>query len=325
MPNDDQLIDPDGGAGGNADSQGPSNGAPGFDPFADAGQSAAPPPPVPKQPATGGAANGAPGFDPFADADQAPTTPVDPGPAASTGGGAAAAVADDSAPERRDDLWPCPHCGTKNKPDRNVCRACGKSPDEAVDIPLTKKPWFIPAVVGVVLVLVWMLWSSGQPTFELVAPGPKAVDSAARVGGDPGRQFEAVEGKGFHPVAQIAVSGRVLKLETRGNAVPVRSVYLALADDGSQLAADDVWASLSVKDDRSRVLTLAMDGSNNPDGFGFAALHVVDPDGELDDLQTGDWLSITGVHGEVDGFNIGYELRRREYIVAMKAFRIEQP
>ena len=34
----------------------------------------------------------------------------------------------DLKPGSRKDLWICPHCGAGNRPNRDTCRSCGKSP-----------------------------------------------------------------------------------------------------------------------------------------------------------------------------------------------------
>ena len=72
----------------------------------------------------------------------------------------AVAVSEVDRLKPRKDLWVCPHCGAKNKPDRDTCRACGKSPDEKVVKPIHQNPLVqaaVLAVVGFVLVLWFVL------------------------------------------------------------------------------------------------------------------------------------------------------------------------
>src|SRR4051812_2013144 len=38
----------------------------------------------------------------------------------------------DVVPGQGKDLWTCPHCSARNKPGRDTCRSCGKTPDDEV-------------------------------------------------------------------------------------------------------------------------------------------------------------------------------------------------
>lgn len=79
------------------------------------------------------------------------------GPGVAAGGGSIDPGQDsgskDILPERAENLWPCPHCGARNKPERERCRHCDKSPDEEVVVPVSEQPWFKPAVAGAIVVL----------------------------------------------------------------------------------------------------------------------------------------------------------------------------
>ena len=89
----------------------------------------------------------------------------------------------DIVPGQAKDLWLCPHCGAKNKPARETCRECDKSPSDEVEIPWFKKPVILGAVGGGVLLLIILvsLMMRG-PDLSLRPPGPGHLDSAPRIG-----------------------------------------------------------------------------------------------------------------------------------------------
>ena len=109
------------------------------------------------------------------EAAQSPGAAKSPAPAASESDNP------DLKPGSRKDLWNCPHCGTGNKPERTTCRACGKSPSDAKEIPAWKKPKVIAAVVGALVLLVVILVLL-KPSLELKPPGASSVDRGIRRG-----------------------------------------------------------------------------------------------------------------------------------------------
>jgi hypothetical protein len=179
---------------------------------------AAPGKPTPSKPAAAG------GFNAFADADSAPSE----------------ANEADIKPGQGKDLWPCPHCEAKNKPDRTTCRACGKDPKDPVVIPFHRTPAGrigIPAgVVVVILLLGWMLFGG---SVSLATAEPGSIDSAIRHGGSTAGEVE-IAGMSFRPDHHAAVCGRVLGMGSyQGFGVTV----LAL---GSEAKDADACAALTV-------------------------------------------------------------------------------
>ncbi len=166
---------------------------PAFDPFADAPKPAATPPAVAKPP-TGRVA-------------KAPA----PAPAQAATSSSAPAADDDPElkPGSRKDLWKCPHCGAGNKPDRNTCRTCGKSPDDPVIV-----PWYannviragILAAIGVVIVVIVMLT---RVDVTLREPNLADVDRKPRIGGSATGSIDLGGGLRFEADHQISVCGRV--------------------------------------------------------------------------------------------------------------------
>ena len=80
-----------------------------------------------------------------------------------------------------------PHCGAKNKPKRTTCRACGKSPDEAV-----VGPWYAqPRQLGIVglVVLTFFLIVSALFSVDLGhrSPGLATLDTSLRLGSAEGQ------------------------------------------------------------------------------------------------------------------------------------------
>ena len=163
-----------------------------------------------------------PAFDPFADA---PPSPAAPAPAAPAGkpptnrvakapaapAPVAAASQDDPElkPGSRKDLWKCPHCGAGNKPDRNTCRTCGKSPDDPVVV-----PWFknniiragILAAIGLIVVVIVLVT---RVDLSLREPTLAHVDTKPRISGSAQGSIDLGSGLRFEGEHQISVCGRV--------------------------------------------------------------------------------------------------------------------
>ena len=167
----------------------------------------------PAAPAAAAAAAPAKAFDAFADA-------------ASTPDGNDA----DVKPGTGRDLWVCPHCGTKSKPERTTCRACGKKPSDEVIILWHAHPIVKPAIgVGVVLVIVllgWVLFSGGV---RFVEPEAAYIDgSRARTGSGAGKS-EEFEGQLFTPSKRYGLCGRLVGMISKGS---LTMMVLAVGADG---------------------------------------------------------------------------------------------
>ena len=229
----------------------PAAPAPAFDPFA-AAPAAAPakPPARPSKPAAKAPPAPAAGFDPFAG------VTVDPkaAPAAKPTAASQAAAADaeaDIKPGMAKDLWPCPHCGTKNKPNRDSCRECGKRPSDPVVVPwhqpLGVRLGIAAGAVAVFVLLVWLLFGG---SVALVPADVDHIDRAPRVGGSPGAEVQLDGGQTFIPKRKFAVCGRVLLVNPPLNGLT--SVVLALGEDGK---AEDVATTTQVDLSSSEVTT----------------------------------------------------------------------
>lgn len=179
-------------------------------------------------------------FDPFADEDTGPSTPVAapppqaaPAQAPASSGGGFDAFADggdaadpdaesagdaDIKPGQGKDLWLCPHCGAKNKPNRDTCRNCGKSPDDEVIIPLFSRPEVKIGLVAVVaLVLVVLFFVMTAKDFSLRAA------SAATVSADYVHDDSSL----------LAGVGRVFRVKESNNGIDVVIVF------GAEVNTDD--------------------------------------------------------------------------------------
>ncbi len=228
----------------------PAAPKPAFDPFA--APPAAPTAKAPTRPAGKPVAKvpAAGGFDPFAGVAVDPNAAPSAKPTAASQAAAADAEAD-IKPGMAKDLWACPHCGTKNKPQRGTCRECGKSPSEAVVI-----PWHQPLGVrlgiaaGVVAVLALLGWLMIGGSVALVPADVAHIDRAPRVGGSPGPEAQLDSGQTFVPKRKYAVCGRVLLANPPSNGLT--SVVLALGDDGK---AEDVANNTAVEWSGSEVQT----------------------------------------------------------------------
>lgn len=161
-----------------------------------------------------------PAFDPFAKApDGSPPAPAKaPAPAAKPAAAAAPAAApapaaadgeEDVKPGSRKDLWKCPHCGAGNKPDRDTCRVCAKTPYEPVVVPWFKRPLVragIVAAIGLVIILV--VWLTRVDT-GLHEADLASVDQRPRISGTATGSIELGGGLRFEAEKLFAVCGRV--------------------------------------------------------------------------------------------------------------------
>ncbi len=181
---------------------------PAFDPFAEVKVDTKAPAPPPAQAPAGRATKASP--------------PPPPPPAA------AAAATDEDAdikPGSRKDLWKCPHCAAGNKPDRNTCRTCGKSPDEPVVI-----PWYrnnviragILAVIGLIIIGIVLVT---RVDLSLHEPSLANVDKAPRIGGKGLALIELGSGLKLEGEQQISVCGRVAAIGSG----PGGTILIALA------------------------------------------------------------------------------------------------
>lgn len=202
----------------------------------------------------------------------APARPVAPPPAP-----AQAQEADDPdlKPGSRKDLWPCPHCGTKNKPDRTSCRACGKAPDDAKDIPFwKKKPFLGGAAAGFAFFA--LLWFVTRADLSLKEPGKASID----IGGKTTVERELV-GKTFTPRGRISICGRIVASRPTPNTDGTTDVIVVLggASDSAVEEAKPVFNNDRIDEVPS----------------GAQVLHLVTS--EKLTLDRGAWISVVGDYG----------------------------
>jgi len=189
---------------------------------------------------------------------------------------------EDIKPGARKDLWACPHCGTKNQPQRTTCRSCGKSPDEEVVIPIHKKPAFLAGIAGAVVLLIVLIVALSGADLSLREPSADAVDKKLRLGSEHG-EVRDVAGHQFTPNGTLAVVGRVAAV-TQANGIT--SVALAL---GKAATDDETFNALSTSISDGRI-------NNPPDPSEL--LHLVFPS-TAPALSKGAWLSLVGERGEL--------------------------
>ena len=189
---------------------------------------------------------------------------------------------EDIKPGARKDLWACPHCGTKNQPQRTTCRSCNKSPDEEVIIPIHKKPAFLAGIAGAVVLLIVLIIAMSGADLSLREPSADKVDKKLRLGGKHGEVRE-VAGHQFTPKGTLAVCGRVAAVSPANG---VTSVALAL---GKAATDDEAFNALATTISDGRI-------NNPPDPSEL--LHLVFP-GTAPTLSKGAWLSLVGERGEL--------------------------
>ncbi len=193
---------------------------PAFDPFAGAkidAKASAPPAATPGKPGTNRVAKV-----------PAPVAPPPPPPDADV----------DIKPGSRKDLWKCPHCGAGNKPDRDSCRICGKSPDDPVVIPWYKNNVIraaVIAVIGLVIIGVVMLT---RVDVSLREPTLANIDKAPRITGTGIASIELGNGIKLEGERMFSICGRVEAVGTGpGGTILVALALGAAAADEAPSAA----------------------------------------------------------------------------------------
>lgn len=256
---------------------------PAFDPFAGAPVNAAPAAPAPTPAAPG---------KPVARPPTAPAPAADPDDA-------------ELKPGSRKDLWKCPHCGAGNKPDRNTCRTCGKSPDDPVIV-----PWFknnviraaILAVIGAVILLaVWM----SRVDLGLHEAGPAGVDlQRPRISGSAEGTIEVSGDIKFVGTKLISVSGRIV-----ASRPSLGMTWIALAL-GPNATDDEAFKALSAKASGA--------GYEFDGGCVLACIFDNEPK-----LTPGAWLSLIGSTGDLVKDASLMDEAQGAYAVRVDEFRLQ--
>ena len=186
------------------------------------------------------------------------------------------------APGLAKDLWLCPHCGAKNKPSRETCRECKKSPADEV-----MKQWFLqpkiigPVAGGLVLVVVLIMWLS---SVDLTLHPAGTVDKAVRSASDPQVDLDLGDTHKFTVKKTASVSGRVIATSDYAVAPWMQAVVIGLGSSASDDATFSTW-------------TAEFDG----DGYvvkapKYATLFLIH-EGTKPALKPGDYISVQGKAG----------------------------
>ena len=103
---------------------------------------------------------------------------------------------------------------SKNKPGRDTCRACGKSPDEAVAAPWFKNPAVLGGIAAVVIIVVVILQFFGGPSWTIdTQPGAETMYREGPRFGEPLTATQAVDGGSMTIRGQLKAHGRVVAVE----------------------------------------------------------------------------------------------------------------
>lgn len=219
---------------------------------------------------------------------------------------AAAPVADQEAedpdlkPGSRKDLWPCPHCGTKNKPGRTECRACGKSPSDAKAIPFWMRKSFLGGVAGGFCFFA-LLWVVTRADLSLKEPGKTSLD----IGGKTTVERE-LAGKTFTPRGRISICGRIVASRATPGADGTTDVVVLLGKAG-----DEALSAAKPMFNNQRVDDIPPNGK---------VLHLITS--EKLSLEQGAWISVVGDYGVLaEGALIAIDSGADEYTVAVEQLK----
>jgi hypothetical protein len=180
------------------------------------------------------------------------------------------------------DLWTCPHCGAKNKPQRENCRGCGKHPDDPVEKPWYVKPLIVgPVVVGIIGVIMLMMWLT---SVDMSMKPAGIMDHAARVKSVSENIVDLGDSRKLFVRKTASVSGRVIMVGQYPMAPWMTAVALALGDKAKDDETFGKW-SASFSD-------MGMD-INAPKS---TALYLIFS-GQPEEIKAGDYISVRGKAG----------------------------
>ncbi len=188
----------------------------------------------------------------------------------------------DIAPGLAKDLWTCPHCGAKNKPNRESCRECKKLATDPVE-----KPWYMepkiagPIAGGLVVLVLLIMWLT---SVDLSLHPAGTVDSKVRSASITYEELEVGDNRHFSVKKTAAVSGRVITTADYAVAPWLTAVVLALGSQANDDAAFSTWSA-------------EFDG----DGYvvkapRYATLFLFSSDSKVV-VKAGDYLSVVGKAG----------------------------
>jgi hypothetical protein len=161
-------------------------------------------------------------------------------------GRTAKAAADDAgigdiAPGLAKDLWLCPHCGAKNKPNRESCRECRKLPGDPVEKPWFKNPVIAgPVAGGAVLLVLLVMWLT---SVDLGLHAAGTVDAKVRSAATTHEELDLPEGRHFSVKRTAAVSGRVITATDYLVAPWLTAVVVGLGSKATDDAEFSTWSA----------------------------------------------------------------------------------
>lgn len=214
----------------------------------------------------------------------------------------------DLKPGSRKDLWICPHCGAGNRPNRDTCRSCGKSPDEAVAAPWFKQPIFLMGIGGAVIGLILLYLVVSGPSFAL---GPA---STAGIGEDVVTEQAAGDSIDFgdNVFIQQGRFAAVGRLHSIKEVDGFKQLTLVFGDQ-----ARDAGAKLIARGNKVGI----QNGLGNFVASPTAHITLLDPDGRFDAAtEAGAIVSLTGQWGELDGV-VRSSPGSASYVVLINGYR----
>jgi hypothetical protein len=198
----------------------------------------------------------------------------------------------DVAPGVAKDLWTCPHCGAKNKPQRETCRECSKHPDDEVI-----KPWFLqikimgPMVAGVIGLIILIMWMT---SVDMSLRPAGVIDKSMRMTSVKEVTLDLEESRKLFVRKEVSVSGRIIMATQYPMAPWLTAVALAL---GPKASDDDAFGRCSAEVSDEGVTVSGAQSS--------AVVFLLFQD-DKPKLKAGDYLSVKGKAGvpEQDGLVI---------------------
>lgn len=215
---------------------------------------------------------------------------------------------EDVTPGARKDLWVCPHCGAKNRPNRDTCRACGKSPDEPVVAPWHRQPKVIAAIAGGVLLVMLLLIFTGGERVDMRPATLSNIDndlrrqSAAEIELPLGDQVFVSQGR-------IAAVGRVAQVREREGQVIITLGFADRSRDAQTQIHDGGGDDVGVRN--------ALGGISR---VPYARLTLLDPDQRIaSSISAQDVVSIFGHYGHSESHGESNPGSRR-FVVVVEGF-----
>ncbi|NRA40094.1 MAG: hypothetical protein HRU15_18260 [Planctomycetes bacterium] len=196
-------------------------------------------------------------------------------------------------PGQGKDLWTCLHCQSKNKPNRDTCRKCGKTAEDEVIIPLfSRPPVKFGAIGGAVFIVLMVIMSALTVDVSLPAVGADAMGEDYTNNG-----------------VRIAGSGRIFKLSTAADTCSVTVAF------GYQCRDDKVFNKLRYSVKNNELTRGAMGGQK------FLILKLSKSNGALSDFAKGKYIAFSvaySLDGETDSEQNIYAIDESdvEFIVA---------